>query len=72
MSAPAAAPPAVVAKLHDDLKSVVAAPQTRRKFAELGVIPIESPPVPTLQAYVTSEIGRWGKVVEHAGLAGSE
>jgi tripartite-type tricarboxylate transporter receptor subunit TctC len=70
--APAATPPMVVAKLHDDLKAVVAAPQTQQKFAELGVIPIDSPPVPALRAYVKSEIGRWGKVVEHAGLAGSE
>jgi tripartite-type tricarboxylate transporter receptor subunit TctC len=70
--APIATPTGVVAKLHDDLKAVVAAPQTRQKFAELGVIPIDSLPVPVLQTYVKSEIGRWGKVVEHAGLAGSE
>jgi tripartite-type tricarboxylate transporter receptor subunit TctC len=70
--APAAVPPAVVDKLHADLKTVVAMPETRQKFAELGVIPIDTPPVLTLQDFVKSEIGRWGKVVEHAGLAGSE
>jgi tripartite-type tricarboxylate transporter receptor subunit TctC len=72
MVAPAAVPPEVVDKLHGDLKAVVAAPQTQQKFAQLGVIPIDTPPVPSLQAFVKSEIGRWGKVVEHAGLAGSE
>jgi tripartite-type tricarboxylate transporter receptor subunit TctC len=70
--AAAAVPPAVVDKLHADLKTVVAMPETRQKFAELGVIPIDTPPVLTLQDFVKSEIGRWGKVVEHAGLAGSE
>ena len=70
--APAASPPAVVDKLHADLKAIVAMPETQQKFAELGVIPIDTPPVLTLQSFVKSEIGRWGKVVEHAGLAGSE
>jgi tripartite-type tricarboxylate transporter receptor subunit TctC len=72
MVAPAASPPAVVDKLHADLKAIVATPETQQKFAELGVIPIDTPPMPALQAFVKSEIGRWGKVVEHAGLAGSE
>jgi tripartite-type tricarboxylate transporter receptor subunit TctC len=72
MVAPAAVPPAVVDKLHADLKAVVAMPEIQQKFAELGVIPIDTPPVLTLQDFVKSEIGRWGKVVEHAGLAGSE
>jgi tripartite-type tricarboxylate transporter receptor subunit TctC len=70
--APAAVPPAIVDKLHDVLKEIVAAPDTQQKFVTLGVIPIDTPPVPKLQAFVKSEIGRWGKVVEHAGLAGSE
>jgi tripartite-type tricarboxylate transporter receptor subunit TctC len=70
--APAAVPPAVVDRLHADLKTVVMAPETQQKLVELGVIPIDTPPVPTLQAFVKSEIGRWSKVVEHAGLAGLE
>jgi tripartite-type tricarboxylate transporter receptor subunit TctC len=70
--APAAVPPAIVDKLHADLKAIVAAPETQQKLVEFGVIPIDTPPVPTLQAFVKSEIGRWGKVVENAGLAGLE
>ena len=70
--APAAVPRAVADKLHADLKAIVAAPETQKKFVELGVIPIDTPPIPALQAFVKSEIGRWAKVVEHAGLAGSQ
>jgi tripartite-type tricarboxylate transporter receptor subunit TctC len=70
--APAAVPTPIVDKLHADLKAIVAAPDTRDKLVKLGTIPIDSPPVPALQAYVKSEIARWGKVVEHAGLAGSQ
>ena len=70
--APAAVPPAIADKLHGDLKAIVAAPDIQQKLVKLGTIPIDTPPVPALQAYVKSEIGRWGKVVEHAGLAGSQ
>jgi tripartite-type tricarboxylate transporter receptor subunit TctC len=70
--APAAVPAQIVGKLHAGIKDIVAAPDIQQKFVALGVIPIDTPPVPELQAFVKSEIGRWGKVVEHAGLAGSE
>jgi tripartite-type tricarboxylate transporter receptor subunit TctC len=70
--APAAVPSAVVDKLHADLKDIVATPETQKTFVKLGVIPIETPPVAKLQAFVRSEIGRWRIVVEHAGLAGTE
>ena len=70
--APAAVPPAIVDKLHTDLKAIVAMPETQQKFVTFGVIPIDSPPVPKLRDFVKTEIGRWAKVVEHAGLAGSQ
>lgn len=70
--APAATAPAIVDTLHTDLKSIVAVPQTQEKLIALGVIPIDTPPVAELKAMVKSEIVRWGKVVEHAGLAGSQ
>ncbi len=70
--APAAIPRPVADKLHADLKAIVAAPETQQKLVELGVIPIDTPPIPALQTFVKSEIARWAKVVEHAGLAGSE
>lgn len=70
--APAAVPPAIVDTLHTDLSAIVAAPQTRQTLVKLGVIPIDTPPVGKLKAFVSSEIGRWGAVVRHAGLAGSQ
>jgi tripartite-type tricarboxylate transporter receptor subunit TctC len=70
--APAAVPPTIVDTLHGDLKTIVAEPHTRQKLVALGVIPIDSPPVAALKTFVKSEIVRWDKVVEHAGLAGSQ
>jgi tripartite-type tricarboxylate transporter receptor subunit TctC len=70
--APAGTPRGIVDKLHGALKSITAAPDVQRRLLDLGNIPLTSPPPAELAAYVKSEIGRWGKVVEQAGIAGSE
>ena len=70
--APAATPRDIVDKLHAEMAAIMAQPDVQQRVIELGNIPLTSPPVAELQRYVKSEIGRWGKVVEKAGLAGSE
>ena len=70
--APANTPTEIVSKLHGELKAIAASPEIRQRFAGMGLIPIDSPPVEALQAFVQSEIVRWGKVIRAAGIAGSE
>lgn len=70
--APANTRQAVVEKLHAEAKNIVAAPEVQQQFVDLGVIAISSPPPGDLARYVKSEMVRWGKVVQQAGLAGSE
>jgi tripartite-type tricarboxylate transporter receptor subunit TctC len=70
--APAATPPEVVDKLHATVKQIMAEPAVQQRFVDLGNIPLVSPPPAELRRYVKSEIVRWGKVVQQAGLAGSE
>ncbi|HEU5274033.1 MAG TPA: tripartite tricarboxylate transporter substrate binding protein [Xanthobacteraceae bacterium] len=70
--APARTPPGVVAKLHDQMRNALAAPEVKQQIARLALIPLETPSVDELKAFVKSEIARWGKVVEAAGIAGSE
>ena len=70
--APAATPREIVDKLHVAVKQIMAEPAVQQRFVDLGNIPLVSPPPDELRAYVKSEIVRWGKVVEKAGLAGSE
>jgi hypothetical protein len=36
------------------------------------MIPLDSPPPEELQRFIVSEIVRWGKIVQQAGIAGSE
>jgi tripartite-type tricarboxylate transporter receptor subunit TctC len=72
LAAPAGVPTAIVEKLHAEMRAIVAAADVQQRLIELGVIPISSPPPAELSAFVRSEVTRWGKVVQQAGLAGSE
>jgi tripartite-type tricarboxylate transporter receptor subunit TctC len=70
--APAKIPRPVVDRLHAELKTVLALPEIKDQILKMGFLPMESRSVEGLQAFVKSEIGRWGKVVQQAGLAGSQ
>jgi tripartite-type tricarboxylate transporter receptor subunit TctC len=70
--APVRTPKEIIDKLAAEVKSIVAAPDVRKVFIDTGNIPLSSPAPAALQAYLQSEIVRWGKVVEQAGIAGSE
>jgi tripartite-type tricarboxylate transporter receptor subunit TctC len=70
--APAKTPRPVVDKLHADLKAAFAAPEVKDLIGKNGMVPLDNPPVEELQAFIKSEIVRWGKVAEQAGVAGSQ
>jgi tripartite-type tricarboxylate transporter receptor subunit TctC len=70
--APAKTPNAIVEKLAAEVRTIVAAPDVQKLFIDTGNLPLISPAPGLLQAYVRSEIVRWGRVVEEAGIAGSE
>jgi tripartite-type tricarboxylate transporter receptor subunit TctC len=70
--APAKTPRAIVDKLHAELKAQLASPEMSAGIAKTGMLPMPTPTVAELQAFVTSEIARWGKVVQEAGIAGSQ
>lgn len=65
--APAGTPRAVVDRLHAALKQIEAQPATKERIKQLGMIPIQTPSVADMQAYIKSEIARWGEVVRKAG-----
>jgi tripartite-type tricarboxylate transporter receptor subunit TctC len=69
---PAHTPAPIVAKFHDALGAVASEPDIRQRIVQLGMVPKSSPPPDKLQAYIDSEMVRWGKVVKQAGLAGTE
>jgi tripartite-type tricarboxylate transporter receptor subunit TctC len=70
--APASTPQAVVEKLHAEFKAIVAMPGIQSHMIRLGTIPLDSPPPAEQQRFINTEIVRWAKVVQQAGMAGSE
>ena len=69
VAAPAATPRPVVDKLHDALQAIMALPETRDAITRIGLIPADAATVEELQAFVRSEIVRWGDVVKRSGAS---
>jgi tripartite-type tricarboxylate transporter receptor subunit TctC len=72
LAAPAKTPPAIVQRLHQELKSILATEEMKEQISKLHLLPMETPPVEEMQSFIKSEIARWGKIVQQAGIAGSE
>jgi len=65
-------PPDILAKLHGELKAILAQPEVRDQIARLGMIPVDSASPEELHRYVGSETARWSKIVQQAGATGIE
>ena len=69
VAAPAATPRPIVDKLHGQLEAIMALQSTREAITRIGLIPAESASVEDLQAFIRTEIVRWGEVVKRAGIS---
>jgi tripartite-type tricarboxylate transporter receptor subunit TctC len=65
-------PSEIIARVHDGIRVIMSDPAVVEGLVRDGAIPLVSPPPDQLKEFVRSEIIRWGKVVEKAGIAGSE
>jgi len=65
-------PSTVVDKLHGELKTILAKPEIKQQLLKLSLLPMETSSVAAMQGFVKSEIVRWGKVVEAAGIKESQ
>ena len=70
-TSPARTARSVVEKLHIELTGILALPEIQAEIIRLGLLAFDNPPVDDLPSFVKSEIVRWGKIVQQAGLAGT-
>ncbi|HTP92117.1 MAG TPA: tripartite tricarboxylate transporter substrate binding protein [Xanthobacteraceae bacterium] len=70
--APAQTPKIILTRLNLQLNDIVAMEDVRARLADLGMNPIGKGSIEQLQQFLRSEIVRWEKVVEAAGIAHSE
>ena len=69
---PAKTPEPVAARLHAELTALAGTAEMREHAIKLGMLPVTSPSLMELRSFLPREIGRWGKLVQQAGIAGSE
>ena len=70
--APAKTPQPILAKLNSELNAIVAMDDVRTRMTDFGMIPVGTGSLDDLHQFLQSEIARWAKVVEEAGIARSE
>jgi tripartite-type tricarboxylate transporter receptor subunit TctC len=70
--APARTPAVIVNRLNAELRTIVNEADIRQELLGRGMDAITSPPPDELARFVKSEIVRWSKVVQRAGIAGSQ
>lgn len=70
--APAATPKDVVNLLHAETKKVTNTPEFRKLLLDRGQVPVDTPSVDGISAYIKSEQDKWGSLVEKLGLKGSQ
>jgi tripartite-type tricarboxylate transporter receptor subunit TctC len=70
--APSQTPPVIVAKLNGELNAAVAMNDVRARMRDIGMLPVGTGSPEELAQFFQSEIVRWGKVVQDAGIARSE
>jgi len=65
-------PAPIVDKLYASIRDIMSDAAVTEALVKDGAIPQVSPPPAEMKRFVEREIVRWGKVIEAAGLAGSE
>jgi tripartite-type tricarboxylate transporter receptor subunit TctC len=72
VAGPAGTPQPIVERLHADLKAIMGATDVQQAVNRTGVVPVVSPPLAELPKFIATEKDRWAKVVQQAGLAGTQ
>jgi tripartite-type tricarboxylate transporter receptor subunit TctC len=72
LTAPAKTPKPILTRLNAEVNSIVNTTEVKRQLVNLGVRAVGSGSLDELDTFVKAEMARWAKVVQEAGLAGSE
>jgi tripartite-type tricarboxylate transporter receptor subunit TctC len=70
--APGGTPAPILDKLNTEVDAIVQTDEINKKFVGMGLVPIGKGSRKELADYVKSETVRWAKVIQNAGLAGTQ
>ena len=66
--APVGTPPEIIDLLNKAIRDIVAMPDVKQRYADLGIEAKASTPE-ELKARLTADIAKWAAVIERAGIA---
>jgi tripartite-type tricarboxylate transporter receptor subunit TctC len=69
---PSKTPKPIVDKLHAEMQKIMGDPEMKKRAADIGLIPVDSPSIEGINQYIRSERVKWGALVEKIGLKGSQ
>jgi tripartite-type tricarboxylate transporter receptor subunit TctC len=69
---PSKTPKEVVDRLHAEMKRIMSDPDMKKKTADIGLIPIDTPSIEGINEYIKAERVKWGTLVDKIGLRGSQ
>ncbi|MEA2945711.1 MAG: hypothetical protein QOI40_1041 [Alphaproteobacteria bacterium] len=72
VAVPGATPKEIIAKLNSAVNAATAEPEVEKQLVGLQFIPVGKKSPEELERFVRSETARWAKVLQQAGVAGSE
>jgi len=72
VAVPGQTPKEIVAKLNGAVNAAIAQPEVENQLVGLQFIPVGKKSPQELERFVKSETARWAKVLQQAGVAGSE
>ncbi len=67
LSAPPKTPAAIVNKLNQAVNDIIAAPDTKKQFEDLSLLPVGGSPA-EMGKVVKEETRRWTEVIQKAGI----
>jgi len=70
--APGNTPRPILEKLNAEVNAIVQTEEITKRFVTMGLVPIGKGSLDELGAFVKSETVRWAKVIQNAGLAGTQ
>ena len=72
MAAPGGTPKDIVEKLNGAMNAAITEPDVNKQLVGLQFIPVGKRSPDELDRFVKSETARWAKVLQQAGVAGTE
>ena len=69
---PSKTPKDIVDRLHAEMKKIMSDPEMKKRTADIGLIPFDTPSVEGINDYIKAERQKWGALVEKIGLKGTQ